>query len=73
MDEKLYSTQELSKQIDRVYRALGSEYAKILRLKYEEEMSVKEIARKLKMSIKAVESKLFRARRAFQLTYEQEL
>jgi len=72
VDEKLYSTGELSEQIDKVYKALGGEYSRIIRLKYEEDMSVKQIAKKLKLSIKAAESKLFRARKAFQVIYEKE-
>lgn len=71
VDEKLYSTRELSNQIDKVYKKIGREYTRLLELKYEEEMSVKQIARKLKLSVKAVESKLFRARRVFQKKYTE--
>lgn len=67
--EELYSTAELSHQIDRVYRKIMPEQAAILQLKYEDELSVKQIARHLKTTVKAAESKLFRARKAFQLVY----
>lgn len=67
--EELFTTRELSQRIEEVYRKILPEYAQILRLKYEENMSVKQIARKLKTTVKAAESKLFRARKAFQLAY----
>ena len=67
--KELYSTRELSERIDRVYRQLVPEYARILQLKYEEGLSVKQIARKLEMSVKAAESRLFRARKEFQIVY----
>lgn len=69
MAEKLYSSGELSRQIDRVYRKLMPGQARILQWKYEEGWSVKQIARKLSLSAKAVESRLFRARKTFQLLY----
>lgn len=67
--KELYSTEELSQKIDYVYKRLGSEYARILQMKYEEGMSVQVMAKKLKMTVKAVESKLWRARKAFQVAY----
>lgn len=67
--QELYSSRELSERIDRVYRQLMVEYAVILRLKYEEGWSVARIARKMRLSVKAAESKLFRARKAFQMAY----
>lgn len=71
VDEKLYRSGELSRQIERVYGKLLPRYAEILQLKYEEELSVKEIATKLRLSAKAVESRLFRARAAFQLAFSE--
>ena len=67
--EKLYSATVTAEEIDRVYSKLLLEEVIILRLKYEEEMSVKEIARKLEISVKAAESRLFRARKSFQVAY----
>jgi len=46
-------------------------YREILVLKYMDGMSVKEIAKKLGMSVKACESALTRARRAFVVAYEE--
>lgn len=67
--ERLYSATETAEVIERVYARLLPEEVVVLRLKYEEELSVKEIARKLSLSVKAVESRLFRARHAFQVVY----
>jgi len=67
--QEIYSTEELSGQIDKVYREIIPRYAEVLQLKYEEEMSVKQIAKKLRLSVKAAESRLFRARKAFQLVF----
>ena len=67
--EKLYSAAVTAEEIDRVYSKLLPDEVIILRLKYEEEMSVKEIARKLEISVSAAESRLFRARKSFQVAY----
>lgn len=72
VDEKLFRSGDLSRRIDRVYGKLLPRYAQVLQLKYEEELSVKEIATKLKLSVKAVESRLFRARAAFQTVFVEE-
>src|SRR3990172_12106314 len=48
---------------------LSEGYAQILRLKYVEGRSMAEIAEKLNLTIKAVESRLTRARLAFQKVY----
>ena len=68
--KEIYSAQELSGKIETTYKKLLPEYMVILRWKYEEGMSIKGIAQKLNMSVKAAESRLFRARKAFQLAYE---
>ena len=67
--EELYTTGELSQKIDYVYARLLPEYARILVMKYEEGLSIKKIAEKLKVTVKAAESKLWRARQAFQMAY----
>ncbi|MBI4130252.1 RNA polymerase sigma factor [Candidatus Roizmanbacteria bacterium] len=61
---------ELNEQLLRehvlvVFSRLKPRYQKILRLKYIEGFSVSEIAEKLSMSFKSVESMIFRARKAF--------
>ena len=68
--EQLYSAKQMAMVIERVFNKLRPWEAKILRMKYEEEMSVARIAEVMGWSIKAAESRLFRARKAFQLAYE---
>ena len=67
--EKLYSSALLNNEIERVYKKLTKEHVIILRLKYEEGFSVFQIAKRLMISVKAAESRLFRARKAFQEAY----
>lgn len=61
---------QLSQKIERVLSTLPRQYVNILRLKYWESKPVSEIARDLKLSFKATESLLFRARKAFTLAYQ---
>jgi RNA polymerase sigma-70 factor (ECF subfamily) len=63
-DEKL-EKEELKKEVKKVLAALAEGYGEILRLKYIEGLSMAQIAAKVKISVKAVESKLSRARGAF--------
>ncbi|MAF25405.1 hypothetical protein CL634_07510 [bacterium] len=63
---------ELKEEIKKTFRGLGEGYGKVLRLKYIEGFKVKEIAQKLKMSVKAVESRLFRARDRFRKKWKYE-
>ena len=67
--EKLYSSALLNEEIERVYEKMTSDQVIILRLKYEEGFSLAQIAKRLMISIKAAESRLFRARKAFQKAY----
>jgi RNA polymerase sigma-70 factor, ECF subfamily len=69
--EKLYSAAETAKVIRRVYCKLQPDEVALLKWKYEMGMSVKQIARKLEISTKAAESRLFRARQAFQVVYSE--
>ncbi len=59
-------------RIYQTFKNLSEGYSQILRLKYIDGLSVKEIAQKLKTTVKAVESKLSRARLAFQEKYAEE-
>ena len=68
--EKLYSAKQTAMVIEKVYGRLKPWEEQVLRMKYEEGMSVKRIAEAMGWSIKAAESRLFRARKAFQLAYE---
>lgn len=74
-DHSLYSSAEISEdlneRVEKVYRTISPLYRKILIWKYEEGVSIKEIARRLKITAKAAESKLYRARVVFQDTYTQ--
>lgn len=56
---------ELKEEIKMMLREIGEGYGKILRLKYIEGWRVNEIAKILKISVKAAESKLIRAKAKF--------
>lgn len=64
--EAVLAKKELKNEIKQVFGNLNEGYCRILRLKYMEGLSIKEIASILGKSVKATESKLFRARIAFQ-------
>lgn len=57
--------EELKEEVKNILFKLSEGYSKILRLKYVDRLSVKTIAQKLKVSVKAVESRLTRARNQF--------
>ena len=63
-DEKL-EKEELRKEVKKVLGLLGEGYREVLRLKYIDGFSMREIAKKAKTTVKAVESRLSRAREAF--------
>lgn len=69
-----HSSEETSFRIhesmEKAYRQLKPIQTQLLRWKYEDGKSVKEMAGKLGWSIKAVESRLYRARKEFQAVYE---
>jgi len=56
---------ELKEEIKKTMRDLNKGYKDVLRLKYIEGMKIREIANNLKLTIKAVESKLIRAKKKF--------
>jgi len=60
---------ELAEQIGLALTALPERYRSVLQLKYEERLSVNEIARRWSESTKAIESLLTRARNAFRQAY----
>jgi RNA polymerase sigma-70 factor (ECF subfamily) len=66
---------ELRGEVKEVLGHLSEGYSQVLRLKYYQGLSMKEIAQKLDLTVKAVESRLSRAREAFrqqwQLSYEE--
>lgn len=61
----------LRDKIEEVLHRLSRDHRIILKLRYEKEISVKEIAKTLKLSFKATESLLFRARQSFKLAYQR--
>ncbi len=63
--ERAFEEKELKIKVIKTFRLLSEGYARILRLKYIDGLSYQEIGRKLNKSVKAVESKLARARKAF--------
>jgi len=65
------TAQELHHALESTYQKLKPEHTSLLKMKYEDTLSVKEIAEKLGWSTKAVECQLYRARKAFQLAYEE--
>jgi RNA polymerase sigma-70 factor, ECF subfamily len=69
--EKLYSSAVTASEIENIYQQLLLEERLILVMKYEEGLGLMEIAGKLGISVKAAESRLFRARKAFRLVYER--
>lgn len=58
-------------KIESTILKLSPNHQKILRLHYEENIPVKELARVFNLSFKATESLLFRARKQFQISYER--
>lgn len=63
---------ELKRKVRKVYKSLSEGYRVVLRLKYIDEHSVAETARKLGLSLKAAESRLTRARLAFRQAWMEE-
>lgn len=58
--------------IESSLHALSDPYKKILKMHYEEDIAVKDIAEILKLSFSATQSLLFRARQSFKQAYERE-
>jgi len=66
-----FEKNKIRDKIEFAFRSLPELYRKILKLHYEEKISVKELAIILNLSFKATESLLFRARQSFKLAYER--
>lgn len=60
---------ELKEEIKETFKEMSEGYRKILRLKYIDGLKVKEIAAITKLSFKAVESRLSRAKKEFQAAW----
>ena len=63
--EQTLLRKEVEEEIKKAMAKLSEGYREILRLKYYQGLTVAEIAKELNETVKAVESKLFRARQAF--------
>lgn len=68
--EFVWEKEKVEKRFFNTYQNLSSQYQDVLSYRYELSMSVKEIAERMKISFKATESLLFRARLAFRESYE---
>lgn len=64
-----YEKSKIRDKIEEALHSLSQKYQRILRLHYEERISVKELARIFNLSFKATESLLFRARQSFKMAY----
>lgn len=69
ISDRLVVSEAMNAALDSAYGQLKPIQARLLRWKYEENLSVKEIAEMLGWSIKAVEAQLYRSRKAFQKVY----
>lgn len=68
--EEEIERKEVEKKIKKIFSFLPKDYQRILRLKYIEKKKIKHIAKIFKISFKATESLLFRARKAFIRLYQ---
>ncbi|HSW98047.1 MAG TPA: sigma-70 family RNA polymerase sigma factor [Candidatus Saccharimonadales bacterium] len=66
-----FEKDKIRDKIEMTLHQLSEKYQKILRMHYEENVPVKEIAAVFNLSYKAAESLLFRARKEFQYMYER--
>lgn len=69
--EFILEKNKMRDEIEASMHALSQKYQSVLRMHYEEQLSIKQIAIVLNLSPKATESLLFRARMHFIKTYER--
>lgn len=62
---------KVNEKIELTLKTISQKYRRILTLHYEEKISVKQLAVIFKLSFKATESLLFRARQSFILAYQR--
>jgi RNA polymerase sigma-70 factor (ECF subfamily) len=62
---------ELRGLLEKVFSLIPHDYAQVLRLKYIDSLTVKEISNKISKSLKSTESLIYRARQAFIVQYEK--
>ena len=65
------STTELPEKFEHVWQKIGLYHKELLMEKYLDHLSVKQLAANRGKSVKAIESELFRARRAFKQAYQE--
>ena len=68
-----FEKDKIRDRIELTLHNISEKYRKILILHYEEEISVKELAKIFNLSFKATESLLFRARQSFRLAYARSI
>lgn len=68
-----YEKNKTRDQIENAFLSLSENYQKILRLYYEKNLSIKEIALRINLSFKATESLFYRARQSFKLAYDSSI
>jgi len=66
-----YEKNKTRDRIESAFLSLSTKYQKILRLYYEKNLSIREIAVRTNLSFKATESLFFRARQSFKIAYER--
>lgn len=64
-----WKKKQMEERFAKAYKSLSQQYQNILSLRFELGMSVKEVAERMKLSFKATESLLYRARQAFAVAY----
>jgi len=69
--ETSFEEKELKQKVKQTFSSLSEGYAQVLRLKYIDGQSINTIAKNLGISYKSCESRLFRARTAFQKLFVQ--
>lgn len=68
--ERVLEEKEIKGEVIKTLKNLSEGYSRILRLKYIDGLSYQEIAERLEKTVKAVESKLARARQAFAIAWK---
>lgn len=71
--EQIFLRKEFEAEVKATLNNLTAGYREILRLKYYQGLEVSEIAQKLNETVSAIESRLFRARRAFAKAFASHL
>lgn len=66
-----YEKDKLRDKIEQTLHTLSIKQQQVLRLHYQEDIPVKQLALRFNLSFKATESLLFRARRSFRKNYER--